>query len=82
MLGFQETLQALFAQFAGVAAHLHAAEGAGVVVGQGIVDPDGAGLNLFKETFSQTSVVGAQAGPQAVVAVIGQFDGLVKVTAY
>ncbi len=44
VFGLQKAVQAFLAEFAGVATHLETAKGTAVVVGQGVVDPDGAGL--------------------------------------
>src|SRR5689334_22602549 len=46
VLGLLERLEALLAELASHARLLHAPERPGVVVGQGIVDPDGSRLQL------------------------------------
>ena len=56
VLGFEEGFQALLPQLAPATSHLHPAEGAGVVVGQRIVDPHGARLDLFEETLAQRGI--------------------------
>ncbi len=78
VFGFQEAVQTFLAEFTGIAAHFKATEGAAVVVGQGVVDPDGTGLYLLEKAFDQAGIIGAEASTQAKVAVVAQGNGLVK----
>ena len=60
VLGLQELRQPLLAQLARAARELHPAERPGVVVGQRVVDPAGAGLDLFVVLLDRARVVAGQ----------------------
>ncbi len=60
VLGLEERLEPLLAQLARAAAELHPAERPGVVVGQRVVDPAGAGLDLFVVLLDRARVVAGQ----------------------
>jgi hypothetical protein len=72
VFGFAELFKAFFAELAAAAAEFEAAEGRGIVIGQGIVDPERADLNLFKEAFGLEGIVGVEVGSQIVLAVVRQ----------
>src|SRR6185312_5311277 len=79
MLGFSELVETLLAQFATVAAHLHAPERPRVVIGERIVDPERARLHLLVKLLHLAGVVGIEVRAQAEGAVVGQLYRLVEV---
>ena len=78
VLGLLEGLEALAAELAAEAGLLEAAEGAGVVVGQRVVDPDGAGAQLAHAADGALEVGGVDVGAEAELGAVGELDRLVE----
>src|SRR5262249_33259258 len=80
MLGLQELLQPLLAQFASQTTHLEAAKGSRIIIGQRVVDPQRTGLYLLKKSLDLARIVGVQIGSQPIWAIVRQRNRLVKRT--
>ncbi len=78
VLGLLEGLQALAAELAAEARLLEAAEGPGVVVGQGVVEPDRAGLDLAHAAKDVLQVPGVDVRAQAELCPVRELDRLVE----
>src|SRR5262245_43448420 len=78
VLGFLERLQTLTAELSAEPRLLEAAERAGVVVGQGGVEPDRAGLHLSHAAQDGPEVLGVDVRPEAVGGGVGELDRLVQ----
>ena len=79
VLDFVKFVEAFLAQLASAAGHLHATKWPGKVVGERIVDPDGARFHFLKEALHQPGVVAEQRRAEAHGGIVGQGDGFVKI---
>src|SRR5579872_2146084 len=80
MFGFAELVQSLFSQFATHTRHLEAAKWPGVVIRQGIVNPQGASFDFLEEALGLERVMCVEVRAQAIFAIVGQSDSLIKTT--
>ena len=60
MFGLAELFQTLFTQFATTTAEFETAKRRGIVVRQGIIDPEGTCLHFLKEPFGFQGIVGIE----------------------
>ena len=79
VLGLTKFVEAFLAEFAGVTSLLHAAERAGIVVAERIVDPERAGGDLVHRLHRPFHVVRVNVRAEAIDGVVGEFDGVVDV---
>ena len=80
MLGLAEGVEPFLAELAPHAALAHAAERRGVVVGERVVDPEGAGLDLVPSpSCAQVRLLVKMFGAEAVLGAGGEGDRLVAV---
>jgi hypothetical protein len=78
VLGLEERLEPLRAELASPAGHLHPAEGAGVVVGQRVVDPHRADLHALVEALDAQRVRGPKDRPEPHLRGVHPRDRLVE----
>ena len=71
-------LEALLAELPSQTGLLHPAEGTGVVVGQGIVEPDGAGLQLAHAAEDGVEILGVDVGAEPEPRPVRELDCLVQ----
>ena len=78
VLGLLEGLEALLAELAPEARLLHPAERAGVVVGQRVVEPDRAGLDLAHAAHDRLEVARVDVAAEPVARRVRELDRLVE----
>src|SRR4051794_14157404 len=78
VLGLLERLQPLLAELAAEARLLEAAERPGVVVGQRVVEPDRARLDLAHAAEDRPQVARVDVGAEAEARAVGELDRLVE----
>src|SRR5262245_5201038 len=80
VLGLLERLQTLTAELSAEPRLLEAAEGTGVVVGQGVVEPHRAGLHLSHAAQDGPEVLGVDVRSEPVGGGVGELDRLVQIS--
>ena len=79
MFGFAEFVQAFFSELAGMSGLTHAAEGAGIIIGQRIVDPERSRRDAFHRFHRPFHIVRINIRAEAVGRIIGKSDGFVDI---